>query len=121
MSLRLRDFPDRGFLVWFAVTAGIAAWIVHLTLFAALVQFIHDNGFFWFFYIGNAVCIAITLFAGWLSWLLVRASDEPEDAGTPGGRMRFLGIVGLLSNGVNLILIVLEGTYIFFIATGHGR
>ena len=37
-SLRLRAFPDRGFLVWFALTAGIIAWIVHLVAFAALVE-----------------------------------------------------------------------------------
>jgi hypothetical protein len=121
MSLRARQFPDRGILVWFAMTAGVAAWVVHLTVFAALVEFVHDNGFFWLFYVGNAVAIAVTLFAGWLSWLLVRAGDESEAAGTPRGRMRFLGTVGLLSNGINLLLIVFEGSYIFFIGTGNGR
>jgi hypothetical protein len=119
MSLRARDFPDRGVLVWFAVLAGIAAWVVHLTLFAALVEFVHQNGFFWLFYVGNAVAIAITLLATWLSWLLVDSSDESEAAGTAGGRRRFLGLLGLLVNGINLILIVLEGSYIFFISTGH--
>jgi hypothetical protein len=103
MSLRLREFPDRGLLVWFALTAGIAAWIVHLTVFAALVTFVHDNG----------------LLATWLSWLLVRAGDEEEDAGTPGGRIKFLGLLGLLVNALNLLLIVLEGSYIYFIGTGR--
>jgi hypothetical protein len=64
MNLRVRDFPDRGALVWFALTAGIAAWVLHLTVFAALVEFVHDNGYFWFFYLGNAAAIALTLAAG---------------------------------------------------------
>ncbi len=119
MSLRVRDFPDRGALVWFAIIAGVVAWVVHLTLFAALVEFVHENGFFWLFYVGTTIAIAITLAAAWLSWLLVDSSDEPEDAGTAGGRRRFLGELGLLVNGINLLLIVLEGSYIFFISTGH--
>ena len=60
MSLRVREFPERGVLVWFAVVAGIVAWLVHLTLFAALVEFVHHHGFFWLFYVGNAVAILIT-------------------------------------------------------------
>jgi hypothetical protein len=120
MSLRLREFPDRGFLVWFALIAGIVAWIVHLSAFAGAVEFVHDNGFFWFFYVGNGVAIAVTLVAMWLSWLLVRAGNDAEDAGTPGGRIKFLGLVALLVNAINLMLIVLEGSYIYFIGTGHG-
>jgi hypothetical protein len=118
MNLRIRDFPDRGALVWFALTAGIAAWVLHLTVFAALVEFVHDNGYFWFFYLGNAAAIALTLAAGWVSWLLYRAGDD-EELGTPAGRMRFLGALGLAVNGINLLLIVAEGSYIFFIGTGH--
>ncbi len=79
----------------------------------------HDNGFFWLFYVGNTIALAIALVALWLSWLLVDSSDESEAAGTPGGRRRFLGLFGLLINGINLLLIVMEGTYIFFLSTGH--
>jgi hypothetical protein len=118
MSLRLRAFPDHGFLLWFALTAGIAAWIVHLTVFAAIVEFVHDNGYFWLFYVGNALAVAVTLVALWLSWLVARAGDDDEEAGTAAGRMRFLGLFGLLVNGINLLLIVLEGSYIYFIHTG---
>jgi hypothetical protein len=119
MSLRLREFPERGALVWYAVTAGIAAWMFHLTFFAAIVQFVHNNGYYWLFYVGDAIAILITLLAGWLSWLLVRSSDESEEAGTPGGRRRFLGYLGLLSNGINLLLILFEGTYVFFLFHSH--
>jgi len=54
MNLRLRAFPDRGPLVWFAFSAGIAAWIVHLTLFASVVALVHRRGDFWIFHVGNA-------------------------------------------------------------------
>jgi hypothetical protein len=117
MSLRLRSFPDRGALVWFALTAGIAAWIVHLTVFSSIVGFVHEHGYFWLFYVGNGVAIAVTLLAGWFSYLMVKSADDDESAGTPAGRIRFLGYVALLSNGINLLLILLEGTYVFFLRT----
>ena len=34
-------------------------------------------------------------------------------------RLWILGMVGLASNGINVLLILFEGTYIFFIRTGH--
>jgi len=118
MSLRLRAFPDHGALVWFALIAGIVAWVAHLVGFAVIVEFVHKRGYFWLFYVGNGVAIAITLFAAWLCYLMVQNSNDDESAGTPGGRIRFLGYLGLLVNGANLLLILLEGSYIFFIRTG---
>jgi hypothetical protein len=120
MSLRAREFPDRGVLVWFALTAGIAAWILHLSAFAALVEFVHDHGYSWLFSLGNGLALAVTLVAGWLSWLMYRAGTDDEELGTPAGRTRFLGALGLLVNGINLLLILLEGSYVYFIGTGHG-
>jgi hypothetical protein len=117
-SLRLRAFPDRGFLVWFALTAGIVAWVVHLVAFAAIVEFIHDHGYFWLFYIGNGSALVVTLLALWLSWQMATSTDESEESGTPAGRIRFLGEFGLLVNAINLMLILLEGSYIYFIRTG---
>jgi hypothetical protein len=120
MNLRTRAFPDRGVVVWFALTAGIAAWAVHLVAFASLVEFVHDNGYSWIFTAGNVVAVAVTLFAGWLSYLIYRAGNDDEELGTPGGRMRFLGALGIVVNGINLLLILLEGSYVYFIAPGHG-
>jgi hypothetical protein len=118
MSLRVRSFPDRGALVWFAITAGIAAWMLHLIGFAVLVAFVHTNGFFWLFTVGNVAMIAVTVLAGFLCCLMIRAGHDDESAGTPEGRMRFLGYVGLAANGANLLLILLEGSYVYFIRTG---
>lgn len=116
-DLRLREFPDRGPIVWFALTAGILAWMVHLTAFAALVELVNDHGWFWLFYVGNGAAFAMAALAMWLSWLIARAgAGTPEDAGTVAGRIRFLGLLGLLVNGINLLLIVWEGSYVFFIS-----
>ena len=118
MSLRLRAYPDRGLLVWLTLTAGIAAWAVHLVAFASIVEFVHDNGYFWLFYAGNGVAVAVTLIALALSWAMARAGRDDEEAGTPAGRIRFLGQMGLFVNGINLALILLEGSYIYFLRTG---
>jgi hypothetical protein len=120
MNLRVRDFPDRGALLWFALTAGIVAWIAHLVFFASIVEFVNDNGYFWLFHVGNVVCIALAVLAIYLSWLVYRAGeDDDEEDPTPEGRMRFLGLLGMASNGINLVLILFEGSYIFFIGTGR--
>ena len=119
MSLRLRAFPDHGALVWFALTAGIAAWMAHLVGFSIIVAFVHKHGYFWLFYLGNGVAILITLVAMWLCYRMVQVGEAEESSGTPAGRSRFLGYLGLLANGANLLLILLEGTYIFFLRT-HG-
>ena len=120
MSLRLRDFPDHGFLVWFALGAGIVAWAAHLLFFSAVVGLVADDGAFWVFHVGNAFCLVLAVLATWLSWLIYRAGDDDEGAATSGGRMRFLGAVGLLVNGINILLIATEGAYVFFISPHHG-
>jgi hypothetical protein len=119
MSLRLRGFPDHGFLVWFAVGAGIFAWMVHLTALAAVVGFVHDNNSFWLFHVINFGCLVVAAVAMWLSWLLYRAGDAPIESGTTGGRIGFLGALCLLVNGINILLIVVEGSYVFVIPTGR--
>jgi hypothetical protein len=117
-SLRLRHFPDRGAIVWFALTAGIVTWMLHLASFAAIVEFVHDHGYFWLFYVGNGAAIVVTLVALALCWAMVRSTDEDEESGTPNGRIQFLGQFGLLVNAINLLLIVVEGSYVYFIRTG---
>jgi hypothetical protein len=49
---------------------------------------------------------------------MVRSTDEDEESGTPNGRIQFLGQFGLLVNAINLLLIVVEGSYVYFIRTG---
>jgi hypothetical protein len=120
MNARIRAFPDHGLLVWVTMTAGLAAWTVHLVSFAALVQLVETHHHRWIFTVGNIACVAITLGALFLSWSMVRAAgDAPEDAGTPEGRIKFLGLLGLAVNGFNLSLIVLEGIYVYVLSGRH--
>jgi len=51
---------------------------------------------------------------------MIRAGDDAEDAGTVAGRIRFLGIVALLSNCINLLLITAEAVYALVLNTGRG-
>jgi len=119
MSLRLRGFPDHGFLLWFALSVGLVAWVAHLLFMAAAVGLVRDDGAFWVFHVANAVCAVLAALGLALSWLVYRAGTDPEDAGSAAGRLRFLGALGLLLNGINLLLIVTEGAYIFFIPVGR--
>ena len=118
MNLRLRAYPDRGPIVWFALTGGIAAWAVHLVFFSAVVRYVHNTGDFWLFHAGNATCLFVALVATALSWDMYRQGRDDEGAGTPEGRIRFLGILGLVVNGVNILLIVAEGSLIYFLKPG---
>jgi hypothetical protein len=49
---------------------------------------------------------------------MVRDADEHADPEWPAERIRFLGHVGLAVNAINLLLIVAEGSFVFFIRTG---
>jgi hypothetical protein len=117
MNMRLRAFPDHGLLVWIALSAGTVAWITHLMVLASVVEYVHDHHASWIFHVTNAGAVAVALAAMALCWVMVREGADDEGAGTPAGRIRFLGLLGLLINGINLLLIVAEGTYVFFIRT----
>ena len=78
-----RAFPDRGPLVWFAFSAGIAAWMVHLTLFASIVALVHRRGDFWIFHVGDTGALLLTLIATWMCWCMVRDADRHRG---PSGR-----------------------------------
>jgi amino acid permease len=118
-SLRLREFPERGFAVWYAVSAPIAAWAVHLTALAALVEYSYDHrgGTFWMHLI-TGITGTVTVVAMVLSYLMIRRAGATEDEPSRGGRIRFLGELGLVIGIVNLALIVLEEIYLDVL---HGR
>ncbi|HEY7135749.1 MAG TPA: hypothetical protein VIB48_11840 [Acidimicrobiia bacterium] len=118
-SLRLRHFPERGFAVWYAVSAPIAAWMVHLTALAALTAYSYDHrgGTIWM-HLVTGITGAATVVAMVLSYLMIRGADATEEDPSRGGRMRFLGELGLLIGVVNLALIVLEEVYLDVL---HGR
>lgn len=116
--------PAGGPRFWFAVLGGIVAWLAHLITLASLVRYTcnvrgHTQ---WVEHVVTAAAAVITLGALGLCLRYVRATGtaDEEGAGTPWGRTRFLATFGVLSNSVNLLLILAEGTYVFVIRPACG-
>jgi hypothetical protein len=52
----------------------------------------------------------------WWSWVMVRAAGPAGEADPdPRGRERFLGIFGLATGAISLLLIVWEGSYVLLL------
>ncbi len=106
-----------GLMLWVAVVTGVAAWAAHLLLVASLVRWTcNEEGSRWVLDVLTAVTAAATLLAMWLCLGIMRAAGEDEEAGTPAARTRFLGVFGLMTGAINLVLILLEGSYAWFIS-----
>lgn len=121
---RSRPAPSGGFKFWFAVLGGIVAWLAHLITVSSLVRYTcnvrgHTE---WVEHAVTAGTGVITVAALLLcvQYLRAAASEGDEGAGTPWGRTRFLALFGVLSNSVNLLLILAEGTYVFVIRPACG-
>jgi FtsH-binding integral membrane protein len=113
----------RGLLVWFAVLGGIPSWAVHILIVAGMARYtcnIHDGT--WILHLATAVTAAVTIVALALAANLVRiahragARDPEDEADSADARLLFLGTLGLLLNGINLLLILLEGAYVPFLS-----
>jgi hypothetical protein len=113
-SLHLREFPERGLLVWYALVAPVLAWTVHLVALAALVGYSYEaKGVTVWMHVVTAVTLIPTLVAMYLAWQMIRsARDTPESDPGPRGRTRFLGELAILIGAINLMLIVLEEVYL---------
>ncbi|MDP9071088.1 MAG: hypothetical protein M3N68_07350 [Actinomycetota bacterium] len=109
--------PLKGIKLWFAVLGGIAAWTVHLLMVAALTRFTcNEEGTRWVMDVFTLVTALVTVAAMWLCVGLVRGSSDDEAAGTLPGNTQFLGVFGLMIGGINLALILLEGSYAWFLS-----
>jgi hypothetical protein len=103
----------QGILPWFAVSAGVAMWAVHITGEASLVRLAQLHpGVVWAMHGLTAFTALVTIIALLLSIRYARWDDAHEGDGTPAGRTRFLGLLGVIFNVVNLMLILLEGLYV---------
>ena len=92
---------------WYAVVAPIVAWLVHLTAEASLVQHTcNSSGTQWPMHAVTAVCVAVTLSAMAVAFRMAQAPEGP---------WRFLGLLGVIVGSANLVLILLEGSYVVFI------
>jgi hypothetical protein len=109
--------PEGGFKVWFAVLGSIAAWLIHLSFVSSFVQYTCNvSGVVWVQHLVTAITAAVTVWTMVLSARLVReAGATDEAAGTPAGRTRFLGILGLLFGAIDLVLILTEGFYVILV------
>jgi hypothetical protein len=120
MDLRLRAHPRRGPLPWIAVCTGIAMWTVHLVAGAALAPNVcSDNAAYDAINVLTVVTALVTVGAMIVCWQMMRRHDTTALAG--GGHVRFLGVLGLLVNAINLLLILLEGGFVVAIhpCVGH--
>ena len=106
-----------GLTLWYAVLAGIGAWMGHLLLLSALAKWTcNEDGSRWILDVLTLVTAGATVLAMWLCAGIIRGADEDEAAGTPAGRTKFLGVFGMMTGGINLALILLEGSYAWFIS-----
>lgn len=107
----------RGRVLWFAVLAGIAAWMVHLIALASLAQWTcNDDGKRWVLDALTVATAAVTVFAIWLCLGILRGAQDDEAGGTPAARNHWLAVFGLMMGAINLALILLEGSFAWFIS-----
>ena len=96
-------------MIWIAALGGIAAWLVHLAAEASLVQLTcQHHGVIYAMHAITALTAAAAVACIALSWRLRLASDEPH---------QFVGSFGVAVGLVNLVLILLEGSFVLFIHT----
>ena len=107
----------RGVRVGYALSGGIAAWMAHLIFVSSFVRYTcTTHGVTWVQHLVTAITAGATLWAMALSLQMVReAGPTDEEAGTPAGRTRFLGLLGLLFGAIDLLLILAEGFYVILV------
>jgi hypothetical protein len=69
----------------------------------------------WVIHLITAATAGVTLLGMWWCLALVRASRDPDGAGTRGGRRAFLGLFGLMMGAFSVLLILWEGSYVLFL------
>jgi hypothetical protein len=101
--------------VWYALLGGIGAWTIHLLMLTSFVRFTcNADDYVWVLHLTTAVTLAMTVAAMALSQRLVRQS---RGEGVEADRTRFIGQLGLVVGAVNLMLIALEGLYVFVLGS----
>ncbi|MBV8690894.1 MAG: hypothetical protein JOY57_04490 [Actinobacteria bacterium] len=122
VSDQLEKAPTGGFVFWFAIYGGIVLWLTHLFIVSSLVRLTCNTRgrTEWAAHAATIVTAALTALALWLCVRYLREAGDGEDVGTPWGRTRFLALFGIISNAVNILLIVAEGAYVFLIRPACG-
>jgi hypothetical protein len=102
-----------GVRVWFAVVGGIAAWMTHLIFEASIARRLCVTGDDWMLHAGTIVLVGVTVYAMVLA-LRLRSPSLATDADVASD-LRFLGTMGLLIGGINVLLILFEGVMVFWV------
>lgn len=112
LSASAADEERVGFVpLWFSVLGGIAAWTVHLLVTAALVPLAcRVPPALLLLHLATLLTAGVAVWAGVVAWRIRRRAAATEPAG-----VLFLAVTGLLLNGINLMLILFEGTPTFFL------
>ena len=127
MSLRAGPDPRRwAVLGWAAIVVSTGAWAAHLVFSAAWAASggraragagsACRYGSAWPLHLATGITAAVCLVALGVAWTLTRErADASADAGTFDGQIQFLGRLGIGVAAVNLLLILVEGSYVFFL------
>jgi hypothetical protein len=113
-------------LGWGAVAVSTAAWVTHLIFSAAwsveggrsraAASAACGHGPTWPLHLATALTAAVCLIALGAALIVLRhRADTPSESDSLDGQLRFLGQLGVGAAVVNLVLIVLEGSYVFFL------
>jgi hypothetical protein len=111
---------------WAAIAGSTAAWATHLIFSAAwaveggrgrsAASAMCGHGPTWPLHLATLVTAAVCVVALGAAWVVYRHRDDAlSGSGSIEGQLRFLGLLGLGVAAVNLLLIVVEGSYVFFL------
>jgi hypothetical protein len=104
-------------LMWAIALAGIGLWMVHITAVSGLAKFAcNEKGSLWWLHVATVVTAVPTILSMRVCWNLIRHSEDDESEGTLAGNHTFLGVFGIITGGFSLLLILFEGSYIFFLS-----
>jgi hypothetical protein len=114
-AMTRRVTPVAQFLVWSALVVPIGAWTVHIILIASLAHLSCSHpGLHWVMHASTAALALITIAAMAVAWHYARLPNG-EDAGSATASLRFLSHVALIVGAANLLLILVEGSYVVFL------
>lgn len=126
MTTSARTEPRVQLLGWSAIVASTMAWIAHLIFSAAWAVSGGrarygpgpecNYGSAWPLHLATVCAAAVCLAALGAATVVYRhRGDATSGSGALEGQLRFLGLLGIATASVNLLLVVVEGSYVFFL------
>jgi hypothetical protein len=105
-----------GGTTWAGVLGGPLAWFASQQVSYMLVPWACHGGPLIAIHVANLVALAIVALAGTFSWREWRraGADFSDEQAPPGGRQRFLALMGLTLSGLFGLVIIAQTTGAFF-------